>query len=56
MVKPIIKILCSVIVLIIIIFSIDYIFLRHLFWQRLVVNIGIFLVYSVIYFKYLNKE
>jgi hypothetical protein len=56
MVRSTVKIVSSVLVLLIIIFSIDYLFFRHLFWQRLIVNIGIFLVYSLIYFKYLSKE
>jgi hypothetical protein len=56
MVKPTVKILLSILVLFIIVFSIDYLFFRQLFWQRLIVNIAIFLVYIVIFTRYLNKE
>jgi hypothetical protein len=54
MVETTIKIL-SIVVLFIVIFAIDYLFLRHLFWQRLLVNIGIVLVYLVIFVKYINN-
>lgn len=45
----------SVVIIFIIIFSVDYLFLRDLFWQRLIFNIGIVLVYFLIYSKYLNE-
>jgi hypothetical protein len=56
MVKPTAKILISILVLFIIVFCIDYLFFRQLFWQRLIVNIAIFIVYIIIFTKYLNKE
>lgn len=47
-------IILSIVVLFIIVFSIDYLFLRDLFWQRLLVNIGIVLVFIVLFFKYIK--
>jgi hypothetical protein len=38
----------------IVVFTIDYLFFRNNFWQRLVVNIGILIVFAFIYFDYLN--
>jgi hypothetical protein len=49
------KNIASVVIFAIIIVTVDFLFLRHLFWERLFVNIGIFLVYLVIFFKYINK-
>jgi hypothetical protein len=56
MVKPTIKIVLSVIALFIIVYVVDSIFFRNLFWERLISNIVIVLVFAVIYLKYLNKE
>lgn len=47
-------ILLSIVVLFIIVFSIDHLFLRDLFWQRLLVNIGIVLVFVILFFKYIK--
>ncbi len=56
-IKPTVKIALSIVVAFIIIFSIDYLFLRQYFWQRLIVNILLVLIYFVILFKYiLPKE
>jgi hypothetical protein len=35
--------------------SVDVLFLRHLFWQRLISNIGIVLVFGVVYFIFLRR-
>jgi|GEM_PF-2611543 len=51
MIESNIIIAISVIILFIIVFTIDYLFLRHLFWKRLIVNIAIVLVYFFILFK-----
>lgn len=56
MVKPAIKIVLSVITLFIIVYLVDSVFFRHLFWERLISNIVIVLVFAAIYLKYLNKE
>ncbi|MFC5428866.1 hypothetical protein [Paraburkholderia sp.] len=36
-------------VLIAVIVSVDFLFLRHLFWLRLIVNIGIVVAFAVFY-------
>ncbi|MEL7671859.1 hypothetical protein [Methanobacterium sp.] len=54
-VKPTAMNIASVVIFAIILFAVDLLFLRHLFWERLFVNIGIFLVYLVIFFKFINK-
>lgn len=37
-----------------IIIGVDLAFLRHLFWERLFVNIGIVLVFAAFYFIFLR--
>jgi hypothetical protein len=54
--KSSIKLICSVLVLLVVVFTVDYLFFRHEFWLRLSVNIGIFLLYIVILYNYSSKE
>jgi hypothetical protein len=35
--------------------GVDVLFLRMLFWERLIVNIGIVLVFVVVYFRFLKR-
>jgi hypothetical protein len=35
--------------------GVDVLFLRHDFWARLLVNIGIVLVFVLIYFRFLKR-
>ncbi|MGB7968089.1 MAG: hypothetical protein WCF28_00805 [Methanobacterium sp.] len=56
MVKSSIKLIGSVLILLIVVFSVDYLFFRNQFWPRLSINIGIFLIYVMIYYKYSSKE
>jgi len=56
LVKPRILIVLSIIVLFITVYVVDSLFFRHLFWERLIANIVIVLVFAGIYLKYLNKE
>ena len=44
-----------VLVMVAVIVSVDVLFLRHLFWQRLASNIGIVLVFGVVYFIFLRR-
>ena len=45
-----------ILVLIAVVVSVDLLFFRHLFWERLMVNIGIvFLVFGAFYFRFLKK-
>jgi hypothetical protein len=56
MVNSSIKLISSVLILLVVVFTVDYLFFRHDFWPRLSINIGIFLVYVMIYYKYSSKE
>jgi len=42
-------------VLIAVIVSVDIVFFRHHFWERLMVNIGIVLVFTAFYFRFLKN-
>jgi hypothetical protein len=43
------------VVLIAAIVSLDLLFFRHRFWERLMVNIGIVLVFTAFYLRFLKK-
>ena len=43
------------VVLITVIVSLDLLFFRHRFWERLMVNIGIVLVFAAFYLRFLKK-
>jgi hypothetical protein len=38
-----------------VIVGVDFAFLRNQFWERLIVNIGIVLVFAGFYFKFLRR-
>lgn len=38
-----------------VIVGVDFAFFRHRFWQRLIVNIGIVLVFIAFYFRFLRR-
>lgn len=44
-----------VLVLIAVVVSLDLLFFRHHFWPRLIVNIGIVLVFGAFYLRFLKK-
>ncbi len=44
-----------VLVLIAVIVGLDLLFLRHHFWARLIVNIGIVLVFAALYLRFLKN-
>ena len=44
-----------VLVLIAVIVSVDLLFFRKLFWERLMVNIGIVLVFAAFYLRFLKN-
>ena len=50
--KQIIITICYIIVWIIIVYTIDSLFFRHEFLQRLIANIGIMIVFVAIYLKF----
>jgi hypothetical protein len=41
--------------MIVLIVAVDFLFLKNLFWWRLVVNIGIVVVFAVFYMRVLHK-
>ncbi len=45
-----------VLAMIVIVVGVDVLFLRHHFWPRLLVNIGIVLVFGVCYFLFLKRR
>jgi len=44
-----------IVVLIAAVVSVDLLFFRHQFWERLIVNIGIVLVFAAFYLRFLNN-
>ncbi len=43
-----------ILAMIAVIVIVDLLFFRHYFWERLVVNIGIVMVFTAFYFRFLN--
>ena len=43
-----------IVVMIAVIVSVDLLFFRYRFWERLMVNIGIVLVFAAFYFRFLK--
>ena len=44
-----------IVVMIAVVVSVDLLFFRILFWERLIANIGIVLVFAAFYFRFLKK-
>jgi hypothetical protein len=38
-----------------VIVGVDFLFFKHRFWERLIVNIGIVLVFAAFYLKFLRR-
>lgn len=36
--------------------GVDFLYFRHLFWERLITNIGIVLVFVVFYLRFLKRS
>jgi hypothetical protein len=45
-----------VLAMVAIVVGVDVLFLRHHFWPRLLVNVGIVLVFVLIYFTFLKRK
>jgi hypothetical protein len=45
-----------VLALIAVVVGVDLLFFRHHFWERLIVNIGIVLVFVAFYFRFLKRH
>ncbi len=44
-----------VLALVAVVVGVDVLFFRHQFWERLIVNIGIVLVFSACYLRFLKR-
>jgi Mn2+/Fe2+ NRAMP family transporter len=44
-----------VLVLVVVVVGVDVLFFRHRFWERLVANIGIVLVFGAFYSRFLKR-
>ena len=44
-----------VLALVAVVVGVDVLFFRHYFWQRLIVNIGIVLVFAAFYWRFLKR-
>ena len=47
-------VLC-VLVLVTVVVGVDVLFFRHRFWERLMVNVGIVLVFAAFYLRFLKR-
>jgi hypothetical protein len=45
-----------VLTMVAVVVGVDILFFRHHFWERLAVNIGIVLVFTAFYFRFLNRS
>ena len=45
-----------VLALIVVVVGVDVVFFRHYFWERLIVNIGIVLVFGAFYFRFVKRS
>jgi hypothetical protein len=45
----------QVLVMVAVVVGVDILFFRHRFWERLVVNVGIVLVFAVFYLRLLKR-
>jgi hypothetical protein len=54
MTKSMLVVLC-VVVLIAVVVSVDLLFFKNRFWERLIVNIGIVLVFAAFYLRFLKN-
>ena len=51
-----ISVLLYGVVLIAAVVSVDFLFFRNLFWERLIANIGIVLVFAAFYLRFLKNQ
>ena len=45
-----------VLALVVTVVAVDVLFFRHRFWERLIANIGIVLVFGAFYFRFLKRD
>jgi hypothetical protein len=44
-----------VLALVVVVVGVDVLFFRHHFWERLIVNVGIVLVFGAVYLRFLRR-
>jgi hypothetical protein len=44
-----------VLALIVVVVGVDVLFFRHQFWERLIVNVGLVLVFAAFYWRFLKR-
>lgn len=44
-----------VLALVVVVVGVDILFFRHQFWERLIVNVGIVLVFGAFYWRFLKR-
>jgi hypothetical protein len=44
-----------VLAMVVLVVSVDVLFFRHRFWERLMVNVGIVLVFAAFYLRFLKR-
>jgi type IV secretory pathway VirB2 component (pilin) len=44
-----------VLVLVAVVVGVDVLFFKHQFWERLIVNVGIVLVFGAVYLRFLKR-
>jgi hypothetical protein len=49
------SVMLYVLVMIAVVVSVDLLFFKNRFWERLIVNIGIVLMFAAFYFRFLNN-
>jgi hypothetical protein len=49
------RIVLYVLALVAVVVGVDVLFFRHLFWERLIVNVGIVLVFVAFYLSFLKR-
>jgi hypothetical protein len=52
--RPAVVVLC-VLAMVALIVGVDILFFRHHFWERLIVNVGIVLVFGAFYWRFLRR-
>jgi membrane protein implicated in regulation of membrane protease activity len=45
-----------VLALVAVVVGVDILFFRHHFWQRLIANVGLVVVFAVVYLRFLNRR
>ena len=45
-----------VLVMVAVVVGVDVLFLKHQFWERLIVNVGIVLVFGAVYLRFLKRS